>query len=54
MSRVLVGVLAACGAALAALVGLAPGDAVPAVAVCAGTASGLAAYLAAPPSKKIG
>lgn len=52
MSRVLVGVLAACGAATAALVGLAHGDAVPAVAACSGAATGLAAYLAVPGIKK--
>lgn len=53
MSRALVGVLAACGAATAALVGLAHGDAVPAVAVRSGAATGLAAYLAAPIEKKV-
>lgn len=52
MSRVLVGVLAACGAATAALVGLAHGDAVPALAACSGAATGVATYLAMAPTKK--
>ena len=52
MSRSMVGLLAAVGATVSALVGLIHGDLVPAMAIGAGTASGLAAYWALPPSKK--
>ena len=51
MSRSVVGLLAAAGAIMAALVGLVHGDFVPAVIACTGTATGLAAYLALPGQK---
>jgi hypothetical protein len=52
MSRSMVGLLAAVGAIVSALVGLTHGDLVPVMIASAGTASGLAAYLALPGSKK--
>jgi uncharacterized membrane protein YuzA (DUF378 family) len=52
MSRTMVGLLAAVGAIMAALVGLIHGDLVLVIIAGAGTASGLAAYLALPASKK--
>lgn len=53
MSRSMVGLLAAVASTMSALVGLAHGDPVPFLIAGAGTASGLAAYLAMPSSKKI-
>jgi len=52
MSRILVGLLAAVGATMSALVGLTHGDLVPVMIAVAGTASGLAAYLALPSRKE--
>jgi hypothetical protein len=52
MPRSTVGLLAALGALMSALVDLTHGQLVPLVVVSAGTATGLAAYLALPPSKK--
>lgn len=52
VSRSVVGLLAAVAAALSALVGLAHGDLVAVTIAGAGTAGGLAAYLALPPQKK--
>ena len=52
MSRTMVGLLAAAGAIMAALVGLTHGDLVPVIITGAGAASGLAAYLALPDAKK--
>jgi len=53
MSRSMVGLLAAVGATMSALVGLTHGDLVPVMIAGAGTASGLAACLALPTIKKI-
>lgn len=53
MSRSVVGLLAAVGTITSALVGLAHGDVVPVMIMGAGTATGLAAFLALP-SKKNG
>jgi hypothetical protein len=53
MSRRMVGLLAAAGATMSAIVGLVHGDVVPIMIAGAGTASGLAAYLALPDSKKV-
>ena len=53
MSRSMVGLLAAVGATMSALVGLIHGDWLPLMIVGAGGATGLAACLALPPSKKI-
>jgi hypothetical protein len=53
MPRIVVGLLAATGAAMAAVVGYVHGDADFAVITAAATASGLAAYLALPGSKNI-
>ena len=52
MPRSIVGLLAAVGATMSALVGLSHGDLVSAMIAGAGVATGLAAYLALPPSKK--
>ena len=52
MSRTMVGLLAAVGAAMAVLVAFAHGDSVPIMIMSASGATGLAAYLAAPPQKK--
>jgi hypothetical protein len=46
MHRTLVGLLAAVGTIVSALVGLSHGDQVPVAIACAGAASGMAAYLA--------
>jgi len=46
MPRIMVGLLAAAGAIMAALVGLVHGDFLPAMIAGSGTATGLAAYLA--------
>ena len=51
MSRSMVGLLAAVGATMSALVGLTHSDLVPVIIASAGTASGLAAYLALPHQK---
>jgi hypothetical protein len=48
----MVGLLAAVGATMSALVGLTHGDLIPVMIAGAGTASGMAAYLALPSSKK--
>jgi hypothetical protein len=53
MPRSMVGLLAAVGAAMSALVAFAHGDLVWAIIVDAAAATGLAAYLAAPATKKI-
>jgi hypothetical protein len=47
-----VGLLAAVGAIMSAIVGLAHGDLMPAMIACAGAATGVAAYLAASPASK--
>ena len=52
MPRLMVGLLAAAGAVMAALVGLTHGDLVPVVIVGSATATGLAAYLPSPHFKK--
>ena len=52
MSRTMVGLLAAAGAVMAALVGGTGGWVEAVLIAFAGTAVGLAAYLALPPSKK--
>jgi hypothetical protein len=52
MPRIMVGLLAAAGAIMAALVGLVHGDFVPAMIAGSGTATGLAAYLALLDQKK--
>jgi hypothetical protein len=52
MPRGTVGLLAALGAVMSALAGLVHGDLVWAVVVNCGLATGLAAYLALPSSKK--
>lgn len=52
MSRSMVGLLAAVGTTMSALVGLIHGDLVAAVIAGAAAASGLAAYLALPAVKK--
>jgi hypothetical protein len=52
MSRTMVGLLAAAGAVMAALVEGTDGWAEAVLIAFAGTAAGLAAYLALPPSKK--
>jgi hypothetical protein len=48
----MVGLCAAAGAIMSAFVGLIHGDFVPVMIVGSGSAAGLAAYLALPPSKK--
>ena len=53
MPRSMVGLLAAVGAAMAALAGLIHGDLVPVIIAAASAATGLAASLALDPSKKI-
>ena len=53
MPRSMVGLLAAVGAAVSALVGLTHGDVVPIMVATASTATGLAADPALPPIKKI-
>ena len=53
MFRSMVGLLAAAGAAMSALVAFAHGDSVLSVISGAASATGLAAYLAVSPSKKI-
>jgi hypothetical protein len=53
MPRSAIGLLAALGAVLSALVGLTHGDLTPIVILCSGTATGVAAWLALPPPKKI-
>ncbi len=53
MPRSMVGLLAAVGTAMSALVGLAHGDLIWVVLVDAAAATGLAAYLALPPQKKV-
>jgi hypothetical protein len=52
MSRSAVGLLAAVGAAMSALVGLTHGDLACSMVLIAAVATGLAAYLAASPIKK--
>lgn len=52
MPRSVVGLLAAVGATMAALVGLVHGDSVPVMIAGAGASTGVAAYLALPSSKK--
>ena len=52
MSRTMVGLLAAVGVTMSAIVGLVHGDLVPVVIVGAGIGTGLGACLALPPSKK--
>jgi len=52
VSRSMVGLLAAVGAAMSALVGIVHGDLVWVAIADGATATGLAAYLALPPSKK--
>lgn len=52
MSRGMVGLLAAVGVAVSALVGFVHGGLLPVAIVGAGVATGLAAYMALPPSKK--
>ena len=52
MSRSVVGLFAAAGAAMSALVGLLHGDLTWMMVVDAAGATGLAAYLALPPNKK--
>jgi uncharacterized membrane protein YuzA (DUF378 family) len=54
MPRIMVGLLAAVGTAMSALVGLAHGELVWAIIGDAAAASALAAYLAFPASKKLG
>lgn len=54
MARSVVGLLAAVGAAFAALVGLSHGEVVWVILAAAAVATGLAAYLALPASKKSG
>jgi hypothetical protein len=51
MPRTMVGLLAALGATMAALVSLAHGDLVGPTIVAAGAATGLAAFVAAPKKK---
>ena len=53
MPRSVVGLLAAAGAIMAALVGLVHGDLVPAVIVSSGIGTGLAACLALPVKKNV-
>jgi len=53
VSRRTVGLLAAVAAVMSGLVGLVHGDVGPVLIASAGVASGLAAYLALPPSKKV-
>ena len=53
MFRSKVGLLAAAGTAMAALVSLVHGDLIPAMIVGAGTSAGLASYLATPAYKKV-
>jgi hypothetical protein len=53
MPRSMVGLLAAVGAAMSALVGLSHGDLVWVTVANAATATGLAAYLAIAPQKKL-
>lgn len=53
MPRGTVGLLAALGAAMSALVGLVHGDLVPLMILAAGAATGCTAYLALPANKKI-
>ena len=54
MSRTMVGLLAAAGAIMSALVGLVHGDLVPVMIMGAGASAGLAAYSALPSiTKKI-
>jgi hypothetical protein len=53
MPRSVVGLLAAIGVAVSALVGLTHGDVVPIMVATASTATGLGAYLALLPIKKI-
>jgi hypothetical protein len=48
-----VGLLAAVGAVMSAIVGLAHGDLMPAMIAGAGAATGVAAYLASPASKNL-
>jgi len=52
MPRSMVGLLAAVGSAMSALVGLSHGELIPVMVAGACAATGLAAYLAAPSSKK--
>jgi hypothetical protein len=53
MSRTMVGLLAAVGATMSVLAGLIHGHLDPLVIVGCGATTGMAAYLAASPSKKI-
>lgn len=53
MSRNMVGLLAAVGATMSALVSLVHGDLVPLMIIGVGTATGLAAFLALPLQKKL-
>lgn len=52
MSRTMVGLLAAAGAVMSALIGLTHGDLVPVMIAVASAASGLAAFAALPGGKK--
>ena len=52
MPRTTVGLLAALGAIISALVSLVHGDLVPLMVLCAGASTGLAAYMALPSKKK--
>jgi hypothetical protein len=52
MSRSMVGLLAAVGTAMSALVGLIHGDLIPVLIAAASSATGLAACLALAPNKK--
>jgi uncharacterized membrane protein YuzA (DUF378 family) len=52
MSRGMVGLLAAVGAIMSALIGVTHSDLIPVIVTGSGVATGLAAYLAASASKK--
>jgi hypothetical protein len=52
MPRGMVGLLAAVGAIMSALIGFTHGDLIPVIITACGTGTGLAAYLAASPQKK--
>jgi len=52
LSRIMAGLLAAVGAAMACLAGLIHGDLVPLLVVAASAGTGIAAYLALPSIKK--
>ena len=53
MPRGAVGLLAALGVALSSLIGFVHGDLMPLIVVGSASATGMAAYLALPPLKKI-